>query len=293
MCFIIIVFIRQALLDNSIRLDGRGVDDYRELSIQLERSESSSTSEVQLGNTIVVAVITGEIVPPFPDRPVEGILQFSSRVSPQTELTGISPWELTRMLERSLKHSEALDTESLCIVGGEKVWQINCDINIIDGSGGNIIDVCMLSVISALKAFRKPDISVIPCIYEEDDIMQPVKGFGLAPISGTGRPNVNILVHHSNNREPLPLALHHTPITVTLGVVKGYMTPVKSTTEEVRPYILYTLSAYLTHILHLLPVLLVYDLLYYYFHYYYYYYYYYYTTTNSITTTTPHLPIPH
>ena len=33
----IIVFIRQALLDNSIRLDGRGVDDYRELSIQLER----------------------------------------------------------------------------------------------------------------------------------------------------------------------------------------------------------------------------------------------------------------
>jgi exosome complex component RRP45 len=127
------------------------------------------------------------------------------------------------MLERSLKDSEALDTESLCIVGGERVWQINCSVNVIDGSGGNIIDACLLSVMAALKAFRKADVSVIPTAYDEEpaNSPQPGKGFNLSPTTGSARPNVNILVHHSNSREPLPLSLHHTPITVTLGILKG------------------------------------------------------------------------
>lgn len=215
------MFIRKALLENGIRLDGRGVDDYRELIINLERSEASSTSEVHLGHTLVITVITGEIVTPFADRPVEGILQFSAHVSPHTELAGTSQWELTRMLERSLKDSEALDTESLCIVGGERVWQINCNINVIDGSGGNVIDACLLSAMSALKAFRKPDVSVVPTAYDEPSEGVVSKGFNLPPTAGTARPNVNILVHHSDKREPLPLSLHHTPITVTLGILKG------------------------------------------------------------------------
>jgi exosome complex component RRP45 len=220
------VFIRQALLESGIRLDGRGADDYRELSIKLERSEASSTSEIQLGSTLVVTVVTGEIVSPFPDRPIEGILQFSAHVSPHTELAGTSQWELTRMLERSLKDSEALDTESLCIVGGERVWQINCSVSVLDGSGGNVIDACLLSVIAALKAFRKPDVSVVPSVYDETNAAAtPSKGFNLAPVAGTARPNVSILVHHSNNREPLPLSLHHTPITVTLGILKGQAAP--------------------------------------------------------------------
>lgn len=124
------------------------------------------------------------------------------------------------MLERALKDSEALDTESLCIVGGERVWQINCNVNVLDGSGGNVIDACLLSVISALKAFRKPDVSVVPASIDEPTDA-PTKGFNLPLAAGPARPNVNILVHHSNNREPLPLSLHHTPITVTLGIFRG------------------------------------------------------------------------
>jgi exosome complex RNA-binding protein Rrp42 (RNase PH superfamily) len=220
-------FVRQALFESGIRLDGRGVDDYRQLSINLERAESLSTCEIQLGSTLVMTVVTGEIVTPSSDRPVEGILQFTAHVSPHAELAGASQWELTRMLERSLKDSEALDTESLCIVSGERVWQINCSVNVIDGSGGNIIDACLLSVMAALKAFRKADVSVIPTAYDEEPAIfpQPSKGFNLSPTTGSARPNVNILVHHSNSREPLPLSLHHTPITVTLGILKGYAAP--------------------------------------------------------------------
>ena len=126
------------------------------------------------------------------------------------------------MLERSIKDSEAMDTESLCIVGGERVWQINVAVTVVDGTGGNIIDACMLSVISALKAFRKPDVSVVPVALMEDETATKTnKGFNLDTVTGTAKANVSVMVHHSNNREPLPLALHHTPITVTLGIMKG------------------------------------------------------------------------
>lgn len=114
-----------------------------------------------------------------------------------------------------------MDTESLCIVGGERVWQINCDVNVLDGSCGNVVDACMLAVMAALKAFRKPDVSVVPAAYA-DIPSQPTKGFNLSISAGTARPNVGILVHHSDSREPLPLSLHHSPITVTLGILRGH-----------------------------------------------------------------------
>lgn len=41
-----------------------------------------------VGNTIVVAAVTGEVVAPYPDRPSEGILLFSVEVSPMTEAKG-------------------------------------------------------------------------------------------------------------------------------------------------------------------------------------------------------------
>ena len=46
-------FIRQALAEAGLRLDGRGVDDFRDVSINLSRTETSSRSEVQIGNTLV------------------------------------------------------------------------------------------------------------------------------------------------------------------------------------------------------------------------------------------------
>ena len=45
----VIAFIRQALYDSGLRLDGRGVDDYRDTSIELSRAETSCTSEVHIG----------------------------------------------------------------------------------------------------------------------------------------------------------------------------------------------------------------------------------------------------
>lgn len=150
-CFEKSAFIRKTLFESGIRLDGRGVDDFRDAVIELSRSEMTSTSKVQIGNTLAVAVVSGEIVAPYPDRPVEGILQFNAEVSTMAENSGFSRNELCRLLERSIKENESIDTESLCIVGGLKVWSINCEVKLLDYAGGNAVDASILAAMSALR----------------------------------------------------------------------------------------------------------------------------------------------
>lgn len=55
---------------------------------------------------------------------------------------------ICRVLERSIRDSEALDTESLCIIAGEKVWCISCDIRVLNYDG-NIFDASNLAAVSS------------------------------------------------------------------------------------------------------------------------------------------------
>ena len=168
----------------------------------MNRNETSCNAEVQWGNTIVLAVVSCRIITPFPDRPNEGSLHFNTELSAQAEVSGYSHAEISRLLEKTIRESETLDSESLCIVNGEKVWEIRCEVRIVDASGGNIIDASVLASIAALKGFRKPEISVTTT-----EIMQKES-------------RSKLIVHHSDERDSLPLALHHTPLTLSLGIFK-------------------------------------------------------------------------
>ena len=53
-----------------------------------------------------------------------GILQFNAEVSSLADIKAYSHNDLIRVLERSIKESESIDTESLCIISGEKVVMI-------------------------------------------------------------------------------------------------------------------------------------------------------------------------
>jgi exosome complex RNA-binding protein Rrp42 (RNase PH superfamily) len=50
------------------------------------------------------------------------------------------------------------DTEALCVVAGERVWQLRVDVHILD-HGGNLIDAAALAAIAALQHFRRPGVS--------------------------------------------------------------------------------------------------------------------------------------
>merc|ERR1712018_732526 len=97
------------------------------------------------------------------------------------------------IIERGIRESQALDVETLCILKSEKVWSINCDIHVLDDFG-NVLDCANLAAVAALQHFRRPDISLI---------------------------GNRVAIHSVEDRQPIPLSLHHTPICVTIGIFGG------------------------------------------------------------------------
>lgn len=68
--------------------------------------------------------------------------------------------EIARIIERGLRQSKSIDTESLCIVAGSKVWSIRTDVHVLDDHG-NLVDACVAAATLGLHHFRRPDVSII------------------------------------------------------------------------------------------------------------------------------------
>jgi len=182
------------LIDAGKRLDGRGLTDYREFTIEeglIERAEGSA--RVRLGKTEVlvgVKVGTGE---PFPDTPNDGVLTVNAELVPLAS-PSFEPGppdensvELARIVDRGIRESKAVCSEKLVIVPGKKVFVIFVDIYVLNHDG-NLIDASALAAVAALVNTKMPN-------YEIEDGEVKIK---------TGY-------------SPLPLKSH--PITVTVAKI--------------------------------------------------------------------------
>eukprot|EP00258_Populus_trichocarpa_P017586 XP_006379052.2 exosome complex component RRP45A [Populus trichocarpa] len=135
-------FIETALASN-LRIDGRNPLEYRKITIKFGREDGSS--EVQLGQTHVMGFVTGQLVQPYQDRQNEGTLSIFTEFSPMADPSfepgrpGESAVELGRIVDRGLRESRAVDTESLCVLAGKLVWAIRIDLHILD-NGGNLVE---------------------------------------------------------------------------------------------------------------------------------------------------------
>jgi len=58
-----------------------------------------------------------------------------------------------------LWESRCIDTESLCITSGLRVWTIRVDVHVLNYDG-NVTDAACVAAIAALSHFRRPDVSV-------------------------------------------------------------------------------------------------------------------------------------
>ena len=63
--------------------------------------------------------------------------------------------ELTRLLERAIRKSQAIDLEALCVVPAKGVWSVRCDITVMDHRG-NLTDAAILAALAALRHLRLP-----------------------------------------------------------------------------------------------------------------------------------------
>ncbi|KAF2834349.1 exoribonuclease [Patellaria atrata CBS 101060] len=185
-------FIHQALREQT-RIDGRALDAFRELRLQF--GDERGVVDVRLGKTRVIARISAEVVAPYPDRKFDGIFtittEFSPMASPAFEVGRYTSDEiiLSRILEKAIRRSSAIDTESLCIIAGLKCFFIRADVHIIDHDGG-LVDASCIAVMTALQHFRRPDVSV---------------------------EGENVTIYSLREREPVPLSMLHHPLCITFS----------------------------------------------------------------------------
>ncbi|XP_030593073.1 exosome complex component RRP45-like isoform X1 [Archocentrus centrarchus] len=185
-------FLLKAIEDKK-RLDGRQTYDYRKIKISF--GTDYGCCFVDLGQTRVMAQVSCELVAPKENRPNEGIMFFNIELSPmaspafeqgrQSELSV----KLNRQLERCLRNSKCIDTESLCVMSGEKVWQIRVDVHTLNNDG-NLMDAASIAAITALCHFRRPDVSI---------------------------QGQEVTVYSPEERDPIPLSIYHMPISVSFA----------------------------------------------------------------------------
>ncbi|BFZ53559.1 3'-5'-exoribonuclease [Savitreella phatthalungensis] len=185
-------------LSQGTRLDGRAADAFRDLSLAFT-SDEYGVCTVCLGKTRVCCRVTAEIARPYTDRPFEGSFICNTELSPMASTTFEvgRPTEdeivISRLLEKAIRRSRALDTESLCIVAGKNCWTIRADVLFLNHDG-NLVDAACIAVVGALLDFRRNEVSV----------------------NGS-----EVTIHPVTERVPIPLAINFLPITITFWFFNG------------------------------------------------------------------------
>lgn len=112
---------------------------------------------------------------------------------------------MSRLLEKTIRRSSALDTESLCLIAGSKCFSVRADVHVL-AHDGNLLDAACIAVIAALQHFRRPDVSV---------------------------EGENVTVWDPREREPVKLNLLHHPLCVSFSYFdSGEIVVVDATAAE-------------------------------------------------------------
>ncbi|TFK96510.1 ribosomal protein S5 domain 2-type protein [Pterulicium gracile] len=192
-------------LSQSLRIDGRLPLELRTPVIQF--GPELGWVQCSYGKTHAIAYVDAKIVKPEAARPFEGLISINSEISPmasteyETGRTSDEEVTVTRMLDKILRRSDAIDKESLCILAGKRVWHLRLTVQFLADSG-NMLDCGCLAGIIAFKHFRRPDVEVI---------------------------GDEVIVHSPSERAPIPLSLHHTPLCFTFAF---YRPPTATTTSS-------------------------------------------------------------
>ncbi|NJD99945.1 exosome complex protein Rrp42 [Thermococcus sp. LS1] len=158
-----------ALLKEGKRVDGRSLEDYRDLEIKvnvIEKAEGSAW--VKLGNTQVLVGIKIDMGEPFPDLPEKGVITTNVELVPLAS-PSFEPGppderaiELARVVDRGIRESEAVELEKLVIVPGKLVRVVFIDVHVLDHDG-NLLDASGIGAIAALMSAKMPKV-----VYDEE-----------------------------------------------------------------------------------------------------------------------------
>ncbi len=150
-------------LEKGVRYDGRGLLDFRPLTIEEGIFESAEGSaRVKLGNTELLVGVKIAVEKPYPDSPEDGNLMVNAELTPLSNPAfemgppGKDAVEIARVIDRGIREAKAIDTKKLCIAKGEEVWSVMIDVCTINAEG-NLIDAGGIGSIAALRNASFPE----------------------------------------------------------------------------------------------------------------------------------------
>jgi exosome complex component RRP42 len=156
----------EKLIEKAKRLDGRGLNDYREIKLEqglIEKAEGSA--RILLGKTEVLVGVKVETGTPFSDTPNDGVMTVNAELVPLASPTfepgppDENSIELARIVDRGIRESKAIDTKKLCIEPGKKVFVVFVDVYVLNHDG-NLIDASALAAVAALMNTKMPNYEV-------------------------------------------------------------------------------------------------------------------------------------
>ncbi|MCK4280263.1 MAG: exosome complex protein Rrp42 [Candidatus Thorarchaeota archaeon] len=150
-----------SFLDTGKRIDGRAMNECRNTEIELDvvAAKAEGSALVHLGDTVVIAGVKVLLGEPYGDSPDKGVMMVTAELPPlASPLFELGPpkepaIELARVVDRGVRESEMIDTASLCIEPGKKVYMVFADIYPLDYDG-NLIDASSLAVAAALQTTK-------------------------------------------------------------------------------------------------------------------------------------------
>jgi len=187
------------LLDQGKRVDGRALDEPREISIEVNAVTSANGSaRVRLGDTDVLCGVKIQPDRPFPDMGDKGIFICTAELlplsHPTVETGPPQPHviELARVTDRGIRESHMVDVSQLVIEKDKSVVGVFADIVVIDYDG-NLFDACSYAATAALLTATTPTWNMV------DD--KPTKVDG----------------------EETPLPTTTIPVSITMGKIGNYI----------------------------------------------------------------------
>ncbi|KAG1674611.1 hypothetical protein FOA52_001860 [Chlamydomonas sp. UWO 241] len=159
-------------IQQGVRLDGRGVADFRPVEVQLGLiAQANGSARLHVGGTDVLVGVKVETGVPSASRPDEGrvsvTVECSACASPEYEGRGGEAWgtSLAAALETSLcplasVAGYGVDLRALSIVSGKQCWNIYVDALVLNDDG-NVLCALSLASLAALANTRIPGVEIV------------------------------------------------------------------------------------------------------------------------------------
>lgn len=151
-----------ALLKEGQRIDGRALDEPRQLTIDtgvIPKAEGSA--RVRLGDTEVVCGVKVQPDKPFPDLGDRGIFICTAEILPLADPTaepgppGEDVIELARVVDRGIRESGMVDLTKLVLEKDKSVIGIFIDNSVTDYDG-NLFDACSYASVASVLSCKIP-----------------------------------------------------------------------------------------------------------------------------------------